>query len=57
MDLVYSKRKNINRMGGKVFVSWDGMDSDGEKLPSGVYIYVTKSDQDTKKGKLVIQNE
>lgn len=56
MDLVYSDRLAISN-GQKVVVKWNGRDESGKKLPTGIYIYVTKSDDTVKKGKLVIYNE
>jgi len=56
MDLVYSASKIIYSI-DKVVVRWDGMDNRGNKLPSGVYIFVVKSGDNIKKGKLVILNE
>jgi hypothetical protein len=56
MDLVYSGRERI-LLGDKIVVRWDALDSDGNKLPTGVYIYVTKSDDNIRKGKFVIYND
>ncbi|MCZ7602207.1 MAG: hypothetical protein M5R37_05035 [Melioribacteraceae bacterium] len=56
MDLVFSDEKDIFAT-DKIVVRWDGKKSNGEKLPTGVYIYVTKSGDIIKKGKLVIYNE
>ena len=41
----------------KIVVQWDALNSDGDKLPTGVYIYVTDSDDSIAKGKLVIYND
>ena len=41
----------------KIFVRWNGYDSGNNKLPNGVYFYITKRDDSILKGKLIIQNE
>lgn len=56
MNLVFSGEKNIFAS-DKIVVRWDGKSLTGEKLPTGVYIYVTKSGNTVKKGKLVIYND
>ncbi|MFC2083626.1 MXAN_6640 family putative metalloprotease [Bacteroidota bacterium] len=56
MDLVYSERKEIFAV-EKIVVKWNGLDNDNNKLPTGVYIYVTNSDDQIKKGKFVIYND
>jgi len=56
MDLVYSNKHRIISI-SKIILQWDGLDNDGKKLPSGVYIYVTKSGDNIKKGKIVIYND
>ncbi len=56
MDLVVSGRAKIFAT-DKITVVWNGLDSDGNKLPTGVYLYVTKSDDVVKKGKIIIQNK
>ena len=38
-------------------VVWNAFDNDGNKLASGVYIYVIKKGDDIVKGKVVIFNE
>jgi hypothetical protein len=57
MKLVYSTNQKVNYVYGQKVVRWDGMDKNNRKLSSGVYIYVTKSGDEIKKGKLVIFNE
>jgi hypothetical protein len=57
MKLVYSTNQKVNYIYGQKVVSWNGYDNHNQKLSSGVYIYVTKSGNDIKKGKLVIFNE
>jgi hypothetical protein len=56
MDLVFSGEKDIFAI-DKIVVRWDGKTNSGEKLPTGVYIYVTKAGDTVKKGKIVIYNE
>ena len=56
MNLVYSSQKHIVS-NNQVFIIWDGRDNNNSKLGTGVYIYVTKSGDTVKKGKLVIQND
>jgi len=57
MDLVYSTRQNYSTLYGRFVVKWNGKNDKGDKLPSGVYLYVTKTGDDINKGKLVIFNE
>ncbi len=56
MDLVFSGRAKIFAT-DKITVVWNGMDSNGNKLPTGIYLYVTKSGNTIKKGKILIQNK
>ncbi len=56
MNLVYSSQKPIVTA-DQVVVIWNGLDKNNNKLSTGVYIYVTKSGDAIKKGKLVIQND
>lgn len=56
MDLLYSGFLNITS-GNQVRLKWNCLDKNNAKLPTGVYIYVTKSGDTIKKGKLVIYNE
>ena len=55
MKLVYSKSDyaSVGKKGSYI-LRWNGLDSNGEKLPSGVYIYYTKKGSSTTSGKLVI---
>lgn len=55
MDLVYSNKETIFA-NDKIIVQWNGLDNNGNKLASGVYIYVTRANNKIKKGKLVIFN-
>jgi hypothetical protein len=58
MQLVYSNEKNIQILpGDQRGVSWNGLDSNGRKLASGVYVYVIKRGDDIETGKIVIFNE
>ncbi len=57
MKLVYSSEKNIDYLYGQKVIRWNGKNENGEKLASGVYIYVAKSGDNISKGKLVIFNE
>lgn len=54
MNLVYSSEENINT--NVNMIGWDAKDENGNKLPSGVYVYVTKADGKIKKGKFVVLN-
>ena len=55
MDLVYSGKEQIITSGNTV-VRWNGFHSNGKKLGSGVYVFVTKANGKIKKGKFVILN-
>lgn len=54
LKLLFQGEKAI--IGGEK-ISWDGIDQDGKKLATGVYLYVTKSGDNIKKGKFVIYND
>jgi len=56
MTLVYSSHKRIQAI-DKYVVGWDGMDNKGNKLPTGVYLFITKSGDNIKKGKFIIYND
>jgi len=56
MNLVYSTQKPIVAA-DQIVVIWNGRDNNNNKLSTGVYIYVVKSGDTVKKGKLVIQND
>ena len=57
MNLIYSD--NDPQFGSFEYdvVKWDGKNNKGEKLSTGVYIYVTKTGDKIKTGKLVIYND
>jgi len=57
MNLVYSSDGKIQTLFDKFVLSWDGFDNNHKKLPTGVYIYISNSDNKLKKGKLVIYND
>ncbi|MBI5731105.1 MAG: hypothetical protein HY963_08210 [Ignavibacteriales bacterium] len=54
MNLVYSGLINIV---SNEIISWNCLDNNGKKLGTGVYIFVIKTGDTIKKGKLVIQND
>lgn len=58
MILVYSEQKQATSLwNNTVGVNWNGLDIDGNKLASGVYIYIIKKGDEVVKGKVVIFNE
>ena len=57
MNLVYSTNEMIISYYGQKVVKWNGRNNNNEKLPSGVYLYITKCGNNISKGKLVIFNE
>ena len=58
MILVYSDNDYASPgKKGSFVLKWNGLDSKGKKLPSGVYIYITKNGNSTTLGKIVIFNE
>ncbi len=48
---------NADKIIKRNVILWDGLNDNGEKLATGVYIWVTNSDDEIKKGKLVIYND
>ncbi len=56
MELVYSSQSRIIAT-DKIVMQWNGIDSKGKKLGTGVYIYITKCGDNIKKGKFVIYND
>ncbi|MFO7448453.1 MAG: DUF6055 domain-containing protein, partial [Ignavibacteriaceae bacterium] len=57
MDLVYSSVKNVEKKYGQSLVLWNAKDNNGNKLPSGVYMYAVKTGDETSTGKIVIFND
>lgn len=57
MKLVYSGREAVKNNIGMRTIQWNGMDSNKEKVGSGVYIYAIKAAGETYSGKIVIINE
>jgi hypothetical protein len=55
MNLVYSSRKTII-VDNKVVVSWTGLDDNGNKLATGVYLFAVQCGDNLRKGKIVIYN-
>ncbi len=56
MNLIYSGTHRII-LSNKISVSWNALDNNGNRLASGVYIYVTKAGDKVRKGKIVIFNK
>ncbi|MBM4171944.1 MAG: hypothetical protein FJ214_08770 [Ignavibacteria bacterium] len=56
MNLIYSGNHKI-LLTDKLAMIWNGLNSKGEKLATGVYFYVTKTSDKTNKGKFVIFND
>ena len=58
MNLVYKSEHEISLISqnNSLGISWDGLNSSGEKLASGVYIYIIKINDDIVKGKFVVFN-
>ncbi len=57
MKLVFKGSEEATIINGQAVVKWNAKNENNEKLPSGVYIFVTKSGDNIKKGKLVIFND
>jgi hypothetical protein len=57
LKLVYSATKDVGVVNNSPNIEWDGLDRNGNKLGSGVYIYVVKQGDEVIKGKVVIFNE
>lgn len=56
MNLLYSGNLEIAK-NDKVFVKWNARKNNGDKLPTGIYLYVSKSGDKIKKGKFAVYNE
>lgn len=58
MQIMYGNQRNIQILpSDQRGVSWDGKDIGGNKLASGIYIYVIKKGSEVVTGKVVIFNE
>jgi hypothetical protein len=58
LELVYSTTTNVGPLrNNSIGIYWDAFNEEGEKLASGVYIYVIKNGEEVVKGKVVIFNE
>lgn len=57
LNLIYSASKFVGELNYTPYIEWDGLDSNQNKLGSGVYIYVIKQGDEVIKGKVVIFNE
>jgi hypothetical protein len=57
MDLIHSSSALVGPLvNNSLGIVWNALDEDGEKLASGVYIYVIQKGDDVVKGKVVIFN-
>ncbi len=57
MELVFRSEETIKFLPGEQGgIIWNALDDSGEKLASGVYIYVIKKGDDVTKGKIVLFN-
>jgi hypothetical protein len=57
MNLVYSSEHFVGPLtNNSLGLKWDVRGNDGEKLASGVYIYVIQKSDEIRKGKVVIFN-
>jgi hypothetical protein len=58
LELVYSATTNVGPLrNNSIGIYWNGFNEDGEKLASGIYVYVIKKGDEVVKGKFVIFNE
>ncbi len=57
MELVYSVTKPFDYTSGQKVMKWNGLDNKNKQVPSGVYVFITRSGNEKRIGKLVIFNE
>jgi len=57
MEQVFNSKKTILTGSGNIVIHWDGTDNSGNKLPTGIYIFVTDSEGEITKGKIAIIND
>jgi hypothetical protein len=57
MDLIYSMSTSVGPLkNNSLGITWNALNNSGEKLVSGVYIYVIQNGDEITKGKVVIFN-
>jgi len=57
MDLIYSTSTSVGPLkNNSLGITWNALNNSGEKLASGVYIYVIQNGDEITKGKVVIFN-
>lgn len=57
MELVYSVTEPYDYISGQKVLKWNGLDNKNERVPSGVYVFITNSGSGKIVGKLVIFND
>ncbi len=57
MEMVYSVTESYAYISGQKVLKWNGLDKNNQRVPSGVYIFITNSGNGKIVGKLVIFNE
>ncbi len=57
MELVYSVTKPFDYVSGQKVMRWNGLDDKNQRVPSGVYIFITRTGNGKMIGKMVIFNE
>jgi hypothetical protein len=57
MELVYSVTEPYDYISGQKVLKWNGLDNKNQRVPSGVYIFITNAGSGKIIGKLVIFNE